>query len=100
MKILNLLEACSIMGDVLALRMALGSNKGTNPMSSLMPLRDCLTLLRIVRVIFYILQTILNTKLERFMLRNLILFLIIHSCIKIRLLVLGILRAPRGGVNR
>jgi hypothetical protein len=37
MKILNLLEACSIMGDTLSLRMALGSNKGANPMSSLMP---------------------------------------------------------------
>jgi hypothetical protein len=34
-KILNLLEACSIMGDVLALRMALVSNRGA--MSSLMP---------------------------------------------------------------
>jgi chromosome segregation ATPase len=31
------LEACSIMGDALALRMGLVSNKGVNPMSSLMP---------------------------------------------------------------
>jgi hypothetical protein len=67
MKILNLLVACFIMGDALALRMALGSNMGTNPMSSLMLLKDCLTLLRarlpwfrIVRVTFYTLQTIPN----------------------------------------
>jgi hypothetical protein len=38
-KILNLLEACSIMGDALALRMALASNSET--ISSLMPLKDC-----------------------------------------------------------
>jgi hypothetical protein len=42
MKSLNLLEACSIMGDTLALRMALVSNR--EAMSSLMPLRNCLTL--------------------------------------------------------
>jgi hypothetical protein len=35
MKNLNLLEACSIMGDALALRMALASNRET--MSSLIP---------------------------------------------------------------
>jgi uncharacterized protein YdcH (DUF465 family) len=40
MKILNLLVVCFITGDALALRMALGSIKGTNPMSSLMPPRD------------------------------------------------------------
>jgi DNA repair exonuclease SbcCD ATPase subunit len=38
----NLLEACSIVGDALALRMALASNRET--MSSLVPLRNCLTL--------------------------------------------------------
>jgi hypothetical protein len=38
MKNLNLLEACSIMGDALALRMALVSNR--EAMSSLMPLKD------------------------------------------------------------
>jgi hypothetical protein len=43
-KNLNLLEACSIVGDAQALRMALASNRET--MSSLMPLRNCLTLLR------------------------------------------------------
>jgi hypothetical protein len=32
------------MGDALALRMALDSNRRVNPMSSLMPLRNCLTL--------------------------------------------------------
>jgi hypothetical protein len=44
MKNLNLLEACSIVGDALALRMALVSNRET--MSSLMTLKDCLILLR------------------------------------------------------
>jgi hypothetical protein len=85
------------MGDVQALRMALDSNKGINPMSSLMPLRNYLILFRvrlpwfrIVRVTFYILQTIPNTKLGRFMLGNLKMFLIMHSYIKMRLLALGI----------
>jgi hypothetical protein len=44
MKSLNLLEACSIMGDALTLRMALVSNRGAMP--SLIPLKDCLILLR------------------------------------------------------
>jgi hypothetical protein len=45
MKNFNLLEACSIVGDALALRMALASNRET--MSSLMPLlKDYLILLR------------------------------------------------------
>jgi hypothetical protein len=73
MKNLNLLEACFIMGDALALKMALVFNRET--MSSLMPLKDCLILLRarlpwfrIMRVTFYILLTILSTKLGRFML--------------------------------
>jgi hypothetical protein len=44
MKSLNFLEACSIVGDALALRMSLVSNR--EAMSSLMPLRNCLTLLR------------------------------------------------------
>jgi hypothetical protein len=97
MKILNLLVACFIMGDALALRMTLGSNMGTNLMSNLMPLKDCLILLkarlpwfRIVRVTFYILQTTPNIKLGEFMLENLTLFLIMHLCIKMRLLALGI----------
>jgi hypothetical protein len=47
MKILNLLEACSIMGDALALRMELVSNKGTKTTPNLMPLRNCLILLRV-----------------------------------------------------
>jgi hypothetical protein len=42
MKNLNLLVVCFIMGDALALRMALVSNR--EAMSTLMPLRDCLTL--------------------------------------------------------
>jgi hypothetical protein len=95
MKNLNLLVACFIMGDALALRMALVSNRGA--MSSLMPIKDCLILLRarlpwfrIKRVTFYILQTILSIRLGRFMLGNLIMFLIMHSYIKMRLLALGI----------
>jgi hypothetical protein len=97
MKSLNLLEACSIMADALTLRMALVSNM--EAMSSLMPLRNCLTLLRaklpwfrIMRAIFYILLIILSTKLREFMLRNLILFLTMLLCIRMRLLALGILR--------
>jgi prefoldin subunit 5 len=42
MKSLNLLEACSIMGDALTLRMTLVSNR--KAMSSLMPLKNYLTL--------------------------------------------------------
>jgi hypothetical protein len=96
MKSLNLLEACSIMVDALALRMALVSNM--EAMSSLMPLRDCPTLLRarlpwyrIMRATFYILLIILSTKLGEFMLENLTLFLIMLLCIKMRLLALAIL---------
>jgi hypothetical protein len=92
---LNLLVVCFIMGDALALKMALVSNRGA--MSSLMPLKDCLTLLRarlpwfrIVRVTFYILQTIPNIRLGRFMLGNLTMFLTMHLCTKMRLLALGI----------
>jgi hypothetical protein len=43
-KNLNLLEACFIMGDALASKMALVSNR--EAMSSLMSLRNCLTLLK------------------------------------------------------
>jgi hypothetical protein len=95
MKNLNLLEACSIMGDALALRMALVSNRGA--MSSLIPLKDYLILLRsrlpwfrIMKVTFYILQTILSTKFGKFMLGNLTMFLIMHLCIKMRLPALRI----------
>jgi hypothetical protein len=41
---LNLLVACSIMGDALVLRTTLVSNR--EAMSNLMPLKDCLILLR------------------------------------------------------
>jgi hypothetical protein len=44
MKNLNLLVACFIMGGALALRMALVSNRGA--ISRLMPLKDCLILIR------------------------------------------------------
>jgi hypothetical protein len=96
MRSLNLLEACSITGDALVLRMALVSNR--EAMSSLMPLKDCLILLRaklpwfrIMRAIFYILLIILSIRLGEFMLRNLIMFLTMLLCIKMRLLALGIL---------
>jgi hypothetical protein len=86
------------MGDVLALRMALASNKGAKATSSLMPPRtDSLISLRvrlpwfmIERVRFYIMRTILSTKLGKFMLENLIIFLIMLTCIVMRLLALGI----------
>jgi hypothetical protein len=79
----NLVEVCSIMEDTLALRMELVSNKGTKTTPNLMPLRNYLILLRvrlpwfrIVRATIYILQTILSTRLGKFMLGNLKLFLI------------------------
>jgi hypothetical protein len=91
---LNLLEACSIVGDALALRMTLVSNR--EAMSSLMPLKNCLTLLRaklpwfrIMRAMFYILLVIPNTELGEFTLRSLILFLTMLLYIKMRLLDLG-----------
>jgi hypothetical protein len=94
MKILNLLEACSIVGDALALRMALASNRET--ISSLMPLRNYLTLLRaklpwfrITRVTFYTLSVMSNTKLGEFTLGSLTLALIMLLCIRVRHLVLG-----------
>jgi hypothetical protein len=77
------------------LRMALVSNR--EAMSSLMPLKDCLILLRarlpwfrIIKVTFYILIIILSTRLGEFMLRNLILFLTMLLCI-MRHRALGIL---------
>jgi hypothetical protein len=55
------------MGDALALRMALVSSRGA--IASLMPLKDCLILLRarfpwfrIMKATFYILLNILSTK--------------------------------------
>jgi hypothetical protein len=83
------------MGDALAIRMALASNRET--MSSLMPPRNYLILLkvrlpwlRITRDIFYILLVIPSTRLGEFMLRSLILFLTMLLCIGMRLLALGI----------
>jgi hypothetical protein len=108
MKILNLLEACFIMGDALALRMVLASNKGAKATSSLggfmlenlillLPRTNSLILLRvrlpwfrIERVTYYILKTILSTRLGGFMLENLILFLTMLTCIVMRHLALGI----------
>src|SRR5688572_22410400 len=95
MKNLNLLEACSIVGDALASRMALASKRGT--MSNLTPLlKDCLTLLRarlpclrITRVTFCTLPIIPSTKLGEFTLGSLTLALIMLLCIRVRHLALG-----------
>jgi hypothetical protein len=83
-----------VLSDALALRMALASNR--EEMSSLMPLRNCLTLLRaklpwfrITRVTFYIVLVILSIKLGEFMLGSLIMFLIMLLCIRMMHLVLG-----------
>ena len=81
-----------------ALRMTLASNKATKATPNLIPPRtDYIILLRvrlpwfkIERVTFYILKTILSTKLGKFMLENLTIFLIMLLCIEIRHLVLGI----------
>jgi hypothetical protein len=86
------------MGYALALRMALASNKGARATSNLMPPRTDYLILsrvrlpwfRIERVTFYILRTILSTKLGKFMIGNLILFLIMLIWIVMRLLALGI----------
>src|SRR5688500_3136471 len=94
MKNLNLLVVCFIVGDTLALRMALASNR--EAMSNSMPLKNCPTLLRvrlpwfrITRVTFYTLPVIPNTKLGEFTLGSLTLALIMLSCIRVRHLVLG-----------
>src|SRR5688572_9423797 len=95
MRNLNLLVACFIMGDALALRMALASKGET--MSKLMPLlRTCLTLLRarlsclrITRATFYTLPAILRAKLGEFILGSLTLALIMLLCIRVRHLALG-----------
>jgi hypothetical protein len=94
MKNLNLLEACSIVEDAQALRMALACNRET--MSSLVPLRNCLILsrvrlpwFRITRVTFYTVPVIPNTKLGEFILGSLTLALIMFLCIRVRHLVLG-----------
>jgi hypothetical protein len=91
---LNLLVVCFIMRDALVLRMASASNRET--ISSLMPLRNCLILLRvrlpwlrITRAIFYILLVIPSIKLGEFMLGNLKMFHIMLLCIKMRLPALG-----------
>src|SRR6187455_2324100 len=95
MKILNLLEAYSIVGDAMASRMALASKRGT--MSNLMPLlKNCLILLRarlpclrITRVTFYTLPVIPRTRLGEFTLGSLTLAPIMLLYIRVRHLVLG-----------
>jgi hypothetical protein len=57
---------------------------------SLILLRVRLPWFRIERVTFYILRTILSTKLGKFMLEKLILFLIMLTCIVMMLIALGI----------
>jgi hypothetical protein len=97
MRNLNLLVACFIMGDALALRMALASNRET--MTSLMLLlKNCLILLRaklpclrIMKVTFYTLLVILRIRSGEFMQRRLILFLTMLLFIRMRLLALGVL---------
>jgi hypothetical protein len=103
MKKLNLLEACSIVGDALASRMTLVSNR--EAMSNLMPPKDYLILLRarlpwlrITRVTFYILLVILSIRLGEFMQRSLIQFHIMLLCTRMRHLALGIpltLKCPK-----
>jgi hypothetical protein len=69
-----------------------GSNFKLNaPKNCLILLRARLPWFRIARTIFYILLVISNTKLGEFMLRNLILFLTMLLCIRMRHLALGIL---------
>jgi hypothetical protein len=58
--------------------------------NSLILLRVRLPWFRIERVTFYILRTILNTKLGKFMLENLILVLIMLLCIVMRHIAPGI----------
>jgi hypothetical protein len=76
------------------IKMTLAFNRET--MSSLMPLRNCLILLRvrlpwfrITRVTFCTLLVIPNTKLGEFILESLTLAIIMLLCIRVRHLVLG-----------
>src|SRR5688572_15027071 len=95
MKNLSLLVVCFIMGDALALRMALASNR--EAMSNLMPLlrnyptllRARLPYLRITRVTFCTLPVIPRTRLGEFTLGSLTLAQIMLLCIRVRHLVLG-----------
>jgi hypothetical protein len=80
-----------------ALRMVLVFNKEAKATPSLIAPRNYLILLRvrrpwfrIKRATFYIMQTILSIRLERVMLENLTMFLIMLLCIRMRLLALGI----------
>jgi hypothetical protein len=69
-------------GNALVSRMVLASNMGAKATSNLMPLETSfLTLLKarlpwfkVRKVTFYILKTILSKRLEKLMLRNLIMF--------------------------
>jgi hypothetical protein len=86
------------MGDTLTLRMELASNLGAKTTSNLMLIETRFpTLLmarlpwcKIEKVTFYNLRTILSIRLEKFMLRNLNLLLIMLIFTEMRLLVLGI----------
>ena len=71
----------------------IGSQQGNNvklnaPKSLSNFVKGKAPMVQIVKSTFSI--TIVSTKLGRFMLENLILFLIMHLCIKMRLLALGI----------
>jgi hypothetical protein len=96
MKNLNLLVVCLIMGDALALRMALASKRET--MSSFNAPKKLSNFVngkapmaQDNEVTFYILLVILSTRLGEIMLRRLIMFPIMLLCIKMRLQALGIL---------
>jgi hypothetical protein len=86
------------MGDAFALRMGLASNLGAKATSNLMPIETrFVTLLRarlpwfeIDKVTFYILKIIMSIRLEKFMLRNLIMLLIMLIFTVMRLLPLVI----------
>jgi hypothetical protein len=60
------------------------------PRNYLILLRVRLPWFRIEKATFYILQTILSIRLERFMLEDLTMFLIMLLCIEMRPLALGI----------
>jgi hypothetical protein len=85
-------------GRCLDIKDGIDSSKEAKATSNLMALETCflilsrarLTWFRIGKATFYTLKTILSIRLEKFMLENLILFLIMLIFIVMRLLALGI----------
>jgi hypothetical protein len=91
MKNLNLLEACFIMGDTLALRMALASNKGAKATPNLMPPKKLSNFVKgkahmVQDREVYILypKNYPEHKIRKIHAKNLILFLIMLICIVMR----------------